>query len=114
LAYANLQRIERIRENPATTTGAFTRKECANRGAPSYAFVVDGETHLGDGASEAGGDCDDIRIGAPIVVHYEKGNPANNTGGDPAEVLAREIIFVILTAVFLPVAAMKSFLICLK
>jgi hypothetical protein len=82
LQFPYLQRIERIRENPATTTGVFTGKNCANHASRSYAFEVDGKAYGGGGSSEAGGDCRYVQIGAQIVVHYEMGNPANNSGGD--------------------------------
>jgi hypothetical protein len=102
LQFPYLQRIERIRENPATATGVFTGKDCANHASRSYAFEVDGKPYDGGGSSEAGGDCRNVQIGAQIVVHYEMGYPANNSGGDPVAVLRNEIIPVILVALFFP------------
>jgi hypothetical protein len=97
-----LQRMERIRENSATATAAFTDKHCANHASRSYEFWVDGKSYHGGGSSEAGGDCDAIRIGEPILIHYEKGNPTNNTGGDPVAELWNEIIFMFLVVITFP------------
>lgn len=97
-----LQRIERIRENPATTTALFTAKDCANHGSREYVFDVDGKSYDGGGLSEAGGICEAVRIGAPVLIHYEKENPANNTGGNPVAELWNQIIFMLFVALLVP------------
>ena len=104
-----LQRIERIRENPATTTGVFTGKNCAYHASRSYAFEVDGKSYDGGGSSEAGGDCRNIQIGAQILVHYQMNEPANNSGGDPVALLWNEIIPAILVALLFPPIIIWSF-----
>lgn len=97
-----LHRVERIRVNDATAVGTFTGKDCANHGSRSYAFAVDGKSYHGGGSSEAGGNCDAVRIGAPIIVHYDTSDPANNTGGAPTAELWNDIASMILVALFFP------------
>ena len=95
-------RIERIRENHAKIVGSFTAKDCANHASRSYQFEVDGKIYHGRGNSAAGGNCDNVRIGAPIFVHYETGNPTNNLGSDPVSELWDHIIPMILVVLFFP------------
>lgn len=102
LTFPYLHRVERILENEATAVGKFTGKDCAQHGSRSYAFDVDGKSYHGGGSSEAGGNCETVPIGAPIVVHYERSDPANNTGGAPASELWNDIAFMILVALLFP------------
>lgn len=102
LQFPYIQRVERIRQKPRTVLGAFTAKNCAHHASRSFEFQVDGKTYHGGGASEAGGDCDKIQIGAPITIYYEYANPTNNIGVEPAAELLNEIISVGLVALFFP------------
>lgn len=97
-----MRRLERIRENPATAIGVFTAKNCAMHASRFYEFRVEGKSYRDGGSSEAGGDCEAVRIGAPINVRYERNDPANNTGGDPAAELWNEIIAMTLIALIIP------------
>ena len=81
LQFSYLQRVERIRENPATAVGVITDKNCAQHGSRSYAFQVDSKTY--DGGGSSGGNCYTVQIGGHTVVHYEKSNPEDNIGKNP-------------------------------
>lgn len=78
------KRIERILENHATALGRITAMDCHNHGMRSYAFEANGDVYSGRGtASDFTGDCMTAIIGAPITIHYERGNPLNNLAREP-------------------------------
>jgi hypothetical protein len=98
--YPYIERVERSRK-PRGDVGAFAAKDCANHASRFYPFEADGNTYQG-GSTPAGDECRDVQIGAPIVVHFEKGDPANNIGGDPVAAVWNEIIPMILGALLFP------------
>jgi hypothetical protein len=97
-----LRNIERIRENPATATGIYIDKSCENEAIRCYAFEVEGKHYQGGASNKACTDCEAFRIGKPILVVYEKGNPINNTTGDPLWELWNNIISMLSVALLFP------------
>jgi hypothetical protein len=68
----------RISENPASAQAAVKNLDCANHGRVFYAFKLGENAYPGAGFLVDGAGCRSLRIGQPITVFYETGNPQNN------------------------------------
>lgn len=69
-----------IMNDPGTTAGRWTSKDCSNHASRQYTFSVDRVPYHGSGGP-GDPDCDSVSLGAAVSVAYERANPANNFAG---------------------------------
>jgi hypothetical protein len=70
-----------ILDNPGIATARWTAKQCRDHGWMQYTFEVEQVAHTGSRKAPMAVRCEDISLGFPVNVVYEKANPDNSFAG---------------------------------
>lgn len=91
--------------------GAVVEPRCQQHLAFSYQFEVTGVTYQGLSVSDQ---CDTIKSGDMVLVHYLPANPKVSTVADPHRTLINNIVFILMVSLTGPAILLLIFWIRLR
>jgi len=103
---------QHLAQNAVKTVGRVTAKEPDNHNFIKYSFEVDHRSFSGKG--NAGGEnpsFDELRVGDPLAVYYDPGNPEHSFLGSPksqAQSVTAGVIFITVGGSLFSIVGMYS------
>jgi hypothetical protein len=94
-----------------TAKGVVVEPRCQQHLAFSYQFEIAGATYRGLSISDQ---CDKIKSGDVVLVHYLPANPKVSTAANPHRALSNNIVFILMASLTGPVILLLIFWIRLR